>query len=200
MRLADLQASLAASLAAGRPAPAGCDARSLERARRALIAKRRRAAGHLLPRVRAALGKAWSERFTDHAGSYNPCGQLHHVDDAWELAETLCREDNPRLAAAAHDDLVGLRLRFVRRRSASAGRIRERRGLLVARLLSAPDRIVIRLPGSGRRVIEIPWALPPDPSPASPSPSPGEGETSQQVRSWKLHREKRGWPPSRCRE
>ena len=156
MRLAELQASLAASLTAGRPAPPGCDARSLERARRALESKRRRVAGHLLPRVRAALGDAWRERFAEHAQRYNPCGQLHHVDDAWELAESLRRAGDPGLSAAAHDDLVGLRLRYVRRREAGAGRIRERRGLLVARLLTQPAGLVVRLPGAGGRIVRWP--------------------------------------------
>ena len=96
------------------------------------------------------------ERFAEHARRYNPSGQLHHVDDAWELAESLRREAGPDLAAAAHDDLVGLRLRYVRRRAPGAGRIRERRGLLVARLLTSPTGLVVRLPGAGGRVLRWP--------------------------------------------
>jgi hypothetical protein len=125
----------------------------VERARRALESKRRRVAGHLLPRVREVLGEGWRQRFAEHARRYVPAGQLHHVDDAWELAETLRRDADPRIAAAAHDDLVGLRLRFVRHRNAGAGRIRERRGLLVARLLTPPAGIVIRLPGMGGKTL-----------------------------------------------
>ena len=156
MRLADVQKSLAAGLT-GRAASAGLapDDRAVERMRRALVAKRRQAAAHLLPRLRAALGPAWARRFADHAARYTPGGLLHHVDDAWELAAAACREPDRRLADAAHDDLVFLRLRFSRRPAAGVRRIRERRAPLVA-LVHAPIRcLMVRLPGLEARV----WSL-----------------------------------------
>jgi len=127
----------------------------LERARRSLESKRRRAASHLLPRVRAALGAAWKDRFAEHAAGYTPSGLLYHVDDAWELAEILSRAPDRGLAAAARDDLVILRLRWVRRREAGARRIRERRGPLIALLRSPVRRLLIRWPGIHGRVWRI---------------------------------------------
>lgn len=158
MRLADLQKSLAAGLTglAGiadiGPAPEGLAEAAVERTRRALIAKRRQAAAHLLPRLRAALGPAWTERFDRHAEGYAPCGLLHHVDDAWELAEAVTRGPDRHLAVAAHDDLVFLRLRYARARKTGAHRIHERRAPLVA-LVRIPIRhLVVRLPGAEGRV------------------------------------------------
>jgi hypothetical protein len=128
-------------------------------ARDPLEAMRRRAAGHLLPRLRNALGPSWAERFREHAARYMPAGMLHHVDDAWAFAERLERESHgrdPRLWRATHDDLVSLRLRFVRDPRQEAFRIRERRGLLLA-FLSTPQRaVVLRLPGTPGRL----WYLP----------------------------------------
>jgi hypothetical protein len=77
---------------------------------------------------------------------------LHHVDDAWELAETLEHHPAPQVAQAAHDDLVMLKLRYQRNPRAGAERIRERRGLLVAVVWTPVRRIVMRLPGRGGRV------------------------------------------------
>ena len=147
MPLADLQRRLAAGLAGQGPGPDGMDREVLERARRSLESKRRRAAGHLLPRLRAALGAAWKNRFAGHAGRYTPSGLLYHVDDAWELAETLFRDPNREIAAAARGDLALLRLRWVRRRGGGAGRIRERRGLVIARLRRPERLLMVRLPG-----------------------------------------------------
>lgn len=147
MKLDELQRNLAASLTGRRADPEGCDPRALDRARAALESKRRRAAGYLLPLLRAALGEDWSRRFHEHARAYNPAGMLHHVDDAWELASAILREGAPRLSSAAHDDLVSLRLRWVRDGKADAGRIRERRGFLLA-LTRSPRSIVLRLPGT----------------------------------------------------
>jgi hypothetical protein len=153
MRLADLQRSLAAGLTG--PAgegPEGLAREALERSRRALTAKRRQAAGHLLPRLRAALGPAWSERFALHAAGYTPCGLLHHVDDAWELAAAVSRaRDDPR-RRAAHDDLVALRLRYARSRRAGAHRIRERRAPLIALVRTPVRHLVVRMPGAEGRV------------------------------------------------
>jgi hypothetical protein len=157
MPLADLQRDLAASLA-GRAAPGIPDSPALARARRALLAKRRRAARHLLPRLHKALGDRWEERFHAHASHYNPTGLLHHVDDAWELAETIARED-PALRSAALDDLLTLRLRWVRNRKADAGRIQERRGLLVAIRRGPPRMLVVRLPGIRGKTLSL--RLPP---------------------------------------
>lgn len=146
MKLDDLQRDLAASLAGRRDGPEGCDPRTLDRARAALESKRLRAAGHLLPRLRAALGEDWNRRFHEHARAYNPAGMLHHVDDSWELASAVRGEGDPRTAAAAQDDLIFLRLRWVRDRKAVAERIRERRGFLLA-VAGNPRKLILRLPG-----------------------------------------------------
>ena len=156
MRLADLQKSLAAGLTgpAGE-SPDGLAGDALERWRRALTAKRRQAAGHLLPRLRAALGPAWGERFALHAAGYTPCGLLHHVDDAWELAAAVSRslkDPDRTAAAAAHDDLVALRLRWARSRRAGAHRIRERRAPLIALVRTPVRHLVVRMPGAEARV------------------------------------------------
>lgn len=152
MSLRDVQNRLAASLAGREPAPAGLDEGAVERARRSLEAKRRRAASHLLPRLRNAMGDGWLARFREHAARYNPAGLLHHVDDAWELAEELLRHPDAQVACAAHDDLVVLRLRYERDRRAGAERIRERRGPIVA-LMSTPARLlVVRMPGPDAKV------------------------------------------------
>ena len=155
MQLADLQKSLASRLTgsrAGQPVPEELAEDTVERARRALIAKRRQAATHLLPRLRAALGAAWADCFVDHAEGYAPYGLLYHVDDAWELAEAVTRGPDLHLAIAAHDDLVFLRLRYARTRKAGAHRIQERRAPLVA-LVHIPIRhLVVRMPGTEGRV------------------------------------------------
>lgn len=152
MSLADLQKQLAASLAGQGETPAGLEETAVERARRSLESKRRRAAAHLLPRLRTALGDAWNLRFHEHATAYNPTGMLHHVDDAWELAETLRRHPDQEVARAAHDDLMMLRLRYRRDRRSGAERIRERRGLVVGLVWRPTRRIVVRWPGRGGRV------------------------------------------------
>jgi hypothetical protein len=155
MPLADLQRRLAAGLAGRGPGPEGMDRDVLERARRSLESKRRGAASHLLPRIRAALGATWKDRFAEHAAGYAPSGLLYHVDDAWELAEILSRAPNPGLAAAARDDLAILRLRWVRRREEGIERIRERRGPLIALLRSPVRLLLIRWPGIHGRVWRI---------------------------------------------
>jgi hypothetical protein len=155
MALEDLQRRLAASLA-GRPeGPEGLDSRALDRARSSLEAKRRRAAGHLLPLLRNALGADWSRRFHEHCRSYNPAGGLHHVDDAWAFAEAVLQESDPGLAPAAHDDLLTLRLRWIRDPAAGAARIRERRMLFVALSRKNPRFLVLRLPGASGRVFRV---------------------------------------------
>ena len=155
MELAEFQKELAASLAGRQPVPEGVDPEALARARSSLETKRRRAAGHLLPRLRTVLGPSWAARFQEHAERYIPVGMLHHVDDAWELAEAIEREAHgrdPQLWRSAHDDLVSLRLRHVRDPKQSALRIQERRGLLVA-FLSTPQRaVVVKLPGAPGRL------------------------------------------------
>ena len=155
MSLADLQKQLAASLAGQGETPPGLEETTVDRARRSLESKRRRAAAHLLPRLRAALGDAWKAHFHEHAAAYNPTGMLHHVDDAWELAETLRRHPDRQVAWAAHDDLVMLKLHYQRDRRAGAERIRERRGLVVALVRTPVRRIMVRWPGRGGRV----WSL-----------------------------------------
>jgi hypothetical protein len=152
MQLDELQRTLAATLAGHGHGPEGCDERSLDQLRRSLETKRQRAACHLLPRLRTALGPQWSARFHQHAAAYNPSGLLHHVDDAWEMAERLSRDPDPRIAGAAHDDLVSLRLRYTRDRHAGADRIRERTGPLLA-VMKTPSRLlVVRMPGPEGKV------------------------------------------------
>src|SRR5947209_9907651 len=154
--LADLQRNLAAALAGRGPGPEGMDAETLERARRGRQSKRRRVAGHLLPRLRTALGSAWAGRFGEHAALYTPAGLLHHVDDAWELAATLARDPDPEIAAAARDDLVALRLRWRRGRRPGAGRVRARRGPLIALTRSPRRFLIVRLPGVRGAIWRIP--------------------------------------------
>lgn len=156
MQLDEIQRKLAESLAGRGPAPAGLDAGAVERARRGLESKRRRAASHFLPRLRSTLGDHWAQSFAEHAARYNPVGMLHHVDDAWQLAESLLRHPDPHVACAAHDDLVALRLRYERDCRSTAERIRERRTPLVALMRSAPRLLVVRLPGANGRVWYVP--------------------------------------------
>jgi hypothetical protein len=155
MSLADLQRHLAAGLTGRGPGLEGMDRETLERARRSLESKRRRAASHLLPRLRAALGTGWKDRFAAHAARYTPSGLLYHMDDAWEMAATVAQDPDQRIAAAAQDDLVTLRLRWVRRSEAGAERIRERRGPLIALMRSPVRLLVLRLPGTRGKIWRI---------------------------------------------
>jgi hypothetical protein len=149
MELGEVQRDLAVRLTNRQPAPEGFDSGAFAWAQDGLEAKRRRAAGHLLPRLRNALGAAWGPRFHEHTERYSPKGMLHHVDDAWAFAEAIERESlDPDLRLAAQDDLVSLRLRYVRDPRQEAFRIRERRGPLLA-LLHTPQRaMVVKLPGT----------------------------------------------------
>jgi len=137
MELGDLQRELAVDLLLTKSLEPGVQE-----------AKRRRAAGHLLPRLRSTLGIAWPFRFHLHAERYTPAGPLHQVDDAWALAEAIEREtSDPRVQLATHDDLCSLRLRYVRDPRQESHRIQERRGPLLA-LLHTPQRaMVVKLPG-----------------------------------------------------
>lgn len=119
-----------------------------------LEAKRRRAAGHLLPRLRNSLGaKAWVTLFHEHVATYTPTGMLHHVDDAWAFAESIERTtQEPDVYLAAQDDLVSLRLRYVRDPKQKAFRIRERRGPLLAMLHTPQRAMVVKLPGTPGRL------------------------------------------------
>ncbi len=155
MDLAELQRALAAGLTGRGPGPEGMDPEALERTRRGLESKRRRAAGHLLPRLRAALGAAWRERFADHAARYIPSGLLYHVDDAWEMAQSAASGQDRGIAAAARDDLAMLRLRWVRRHPEGIERIRERRGIVIVRVRTPVRMLLARLPGRAGRV----WRL-----------------------------------------
>ena len=152
MDLTELQLRLAAGLTGRGPGPEGMDPGILERARRSLESKRRRAAAHLLPRLRAALGPGWKDRFAEHAARYVPSGLLYHVDDAWELAEVLARSPDREAAQSARDDLVVLRLRWVRGRESGIGRVRERKGFLIARMRRPVRLLLIRMPGARGRV------------------------------------------------
>lgn len=113
-------------------------------------AKRRRAAGHLLPRLRTTLGaQAWVTLFHGHVQSYTPAGMLQHVDDAWAFAESIARTaEDPDVCRAAQDDLVSLRLRYVRDPKQTAFRLRERRGPLLAMLHTPQRAMVVKLPGT----------------------------------------------------
>jgi hypothetical protein len=155
MNLADLQRALAAGLTGRGPGPEGMDPEALERARRGLESKRRRAAAHLLPRLRVALGAHWKEYFAAHAARYLPTGLLYHVDDAWELARTAAQKDERAIAAAARDDLAMLRLRWVRRGRSGIERIQERRGMVIARVRSPVRVVLIRLPGREGRIVRL---------------------------------------------
>ncbi|HEY4561709.1 MAG TPA: hypothetical protein VIJ36_01955 [Thermoanaerobaculia bacterium] len=155
MNLADLQRALAAGLTGRGPGPEGMDPEALERARGGLESKRRRAAAHLLSRLRAALGPHWKEYFAGHAARYIPTGLLYHVDDAWELARTAVSDQKREIAAAARDDLAMLRLRWVRKGRSGIERIQERRGMVIARVRSPVRLVLIRLPGREGRVWRI---------------------------------------------
>src|SRR5690348_10405006 len=152
MNLADLQRALAAGLTGRGPGPEGMDPKALERARRGLESKRRRAAAHLLPRLRAALGSHWKEYFASHAARYIPTGLLYHVDDVWELARTAAQSEKREIAAAARDDLSMLRLRWVRRSQGGIDRIQERRGMVIVRVRSPVRMVLVRWPGREGRV------------------------------------------------
>jgi hypothetical protein len=120
----------------------------------ALETKRRRAAGHLLPRLRNSLGaQAWVTLFHEHLARYTPAGMLHHVDDAWAFAESIERTtQDTSVYLAAQDDLVSLRLRYVRDPKQKAFRIRERRGPLLAMLHTPQRAMVVKLPGTPGRL------------------------------------------------
>lgn len=150
MELGDLQRDLAVRLAGRQPAPQGFDTGAFAWAQGALEAKRRRAAGHLLPRLRTSLGaQAWVTLFHEHIARYTPTGMLHHVDDAWAFAESIERTTlDPDVHLAAQDDLVSLRLRYVRDPKQKAYRIRERRGPLLAMLHTPQRAMVVKLPGT----------------------------------------------------
>jgi hypothetical protein len=155
MALADLQRALAAGLTGRGPGPEGMDPEALERARRGLESKRRRAAAHLLPRLRAALGPHWKEYFTAHAARYIPTGLLYHVDDAWELARIAVSDPKREIASAARDDLALLRLRWIRRGQSGIERIQERRGMVIALVRRPVRMLLIRLPGREGRVFRL---------------------------------------------
>ncbi|HWM95271.1 MAG TPA: hypothetical protein VN493_31240 [Thermoanaerobaculia bacterium] len=156
MELGDLQRDLAVRLVNHQPAPAGCDSGAFAWSQDSLEAKRRRAAGHLLPRLRNALGISWFPRFREHVERYTPAGMLHHVDDAWAFAEAVERESrDPKLRLAAQDDLVSMRLRYVRDPRQEAHRIRERRGPLLAMLHTPQRAMVVKLPGTPGRLLYV---------------------------------------------
>src|SRR5436305_9595297 len=155
MALADLQRALAAGLTGRGPGPEGMDSETLERARRGLESKRRRAAAHLLPRLRAALGAHWKEYFAGHAARYLPTGLLYHVDDAWEMARTAVRSNDREIASAARDDLAMMRLRWVRCSQSGIERIQERRGMVIVRVRRPVRLLVVGLPGREGRVCRI---------------------------------------------
>lgn len=129
MKLAELQRALLASLTGSDPPPAGCNAQQIARARRGLILKRTRAAEHLLPSLREALGGDWFGTFAAHARNYTAVGMLYHVDDAWMFALVQQRYGFPRIVEAARVDLARLAQRYIRSEKLGAVRIRERRRL-----------------------------------------------------------------------
>jgi hypothetical protein len=145
--LAELQAGLASRLT-GDPA-AEADPR-LRLAARALVQKRMRAVGQLLPRTRREAGPEWAPLFSAHATAYVPCGLLYHVDDAWEFARAQCNSSNRRIRHAARLDLASLNLTFARSAARGARRVRERTGFYV-KVSVAPLVVAMRL--QGRRVL-----------------------------------------------
>jgi hypothetical protein len=146
--LAELQASLARRLTAD---PAAEKDRSIGRAARALQHKRMRAVAQLLPRTREALGSSWPAAFAEHAASYQPCGLLYHVDDAWEFAAAQARGE---LRIAARRDLTSLELLYVRSAERGAHRVRERTGVYF-RLRLKPLLIGLRLPGRQPTLLQL---------------------------------------------
>ena|SRR5688572_9132389 len=128
MTLPELQRALLASLTGAGPShpTAGLDARQLARARQALMLKRARAAEHLLPMLREALGKEWFALFAAHARNYTAAGMLYHVDDAWMFALVQQRQGFARVVEAARADLERLGRRYLRNDKLGALRIRER--------------------------------------------------------------------------
>ena len=153
MELGDLQRGPAVPLDRP-PAPQGFDTGAFAWAQGALEVKRRRDAGHLLPRLRNILGaQAWVTLFHDHMARYTPTGMLHHVDDAWSFAESVERTTQDEdVYLAVQDDLVSLRLRYVRDPKQKAFRIRERRGPLLAMLHTPQRAMVVKLPGTPGRL------------------------------------------------
>ena len=146
--LAELQASLARRLTAD---PSAENDRSIERAARALQHKRMRAVAQLLPHTHAALGSGWHTAFADHAATYQPCGLLYHVDDAWEFATAQSRTQR---GIAAKRDLASLELRYVRSADRGAHRVRERTGVYF-RLWLKPLLIGLRLPGRPPTLLQL---------------------------------------------
>ncbi|MEA2560649.1 MAG: hypothetical protein QOH06_2153 [Acidobacteriota bacterium] len=148
MGLGDLQRESAIGLAGS------FDTGAFAWAQGTLEAKRRRAAGHLLPRLRNSLGaQAWVTLFHEHMARHTPAGMLQHVDDAWAFAESIERTtQDPSVYLATQDDLVSLRLRYVRDPKQTAFRIRERRGPLLAMLHTPQRAMVVKLPGTPGRL------------------------------------------------
>jgi hypothetical protein len=153
MDLGDLQRG-SVGLASRQPTPGSFDTGAFAWAQDGLEVRRRRAAGHLLPRLRNSLGaKAWVTLFHEHVARYIPAGMLHHVDDAWAFAESIERTtQEPDVYLAAQDDLVSLRLRYVRDPKQTAFRIRERHGPLLAMLHTPQRAMVVKLPGTPGRL------------------------------------------------
>jgi hypothetical protein len=146
--LAELQASLARRLTAD---PGAEQDRAIERAARALQHKRMRAVAQLLPRTHEALGSSWPAAFAEHASSYQPCGLLYHVDDAWEFAAAHARGE---VRIAARRDLAALELRYMRSPERGAHRVRERTGMYL-RFWLKPLLIGIRLPGRRATLLQL---------------------------------------------
>ncbi len=163
MNLAEQQLQLAALLAGRGTAGKGLEGEALERTRRSLVHKRRRAAAHLLPHLARRLGAGFAPLFADHAARYSPSGLLQHVDDAWELAEVTARAGGrgeaagrAEVRAAARDDLALLRLRYRRDPAKGLERVAPREGWVVVLLRKPRLRLAVRLPGRAGRVIWVP--------------------------------------------
>lgn len=109
-----LQRQLAASLVGAEAPPPVCRPGEVARAGRALVEKRRRAAAHLLPALRRALGGAWPAVFASHVRNYRPTGLRYHLDDAWVFARSRARTGDPVVRRAAAEDLKRLARRFGR--------------------------------------------------------------------------------------
>jgi hypothetical protein len=151
--LADKQSALVAALVRGSSVPAGFDARGVQRAARALVEKRSRAAAKAFPRLTRSLGQAWSAHFASFAATTSLAQDPNAALDArrfarWLDARNLLTDDG-RLEALQFD------LRFAVR----AGHANLRRGLALRFVrLRQPRQLILgfRCPLVGIRIIAFP--------------------------------------------
>lgn len=137
--LAARQAALVAALVAGGPVPPGFEERRVHVAERTLRHKRAGEVAAAWPRLAAALGADWPERFDRWARGRPSKGALA---DGWDLARRLALlGELPSLA------LTELAVREVTGRYDGRGRPRRRRGLALRRV---PGGVAVGLFGRVR--------------------------------------------------